>query len=940
MLATLWFDLAVVLPCNVAGGSSGGDSGDLTRFTIANVPNNSPLLWAHAVSVVLKTAAVLYLVAKASEGVSAQQGRAASRALAAAAPATRTLLADRIAPGTDVAALMERTFGEGCVEVEAPVVDHSAVAPLASLRAALHESLAASHAIEGSSHDGGGADKAGQNGSARAGATTASSSSPPASPRSPRLLAAKPRDFAATVRVPAASFDKELFDDVSLRLAALCRAALSKPRPSAASRAARLLRPAVFLTFVDAATARRAAAAHAPAASLLSPDDAGSGAAAPSASSAAELVRLSPAPDPADVVWANVGLYDTVQLRVHAVVAWALTLLLCAAYLAPASAITALSLVPPDTAERGTASALSRVPALSLLAKHPSAALAVEGATPPVLLACFSWVVPLILRWVTFAQGATTEHDLDRGMIAKSFLFSMFVVFLSSILSGDVSADVAAVVTAPLRVPNLLASRVPGSSHFFFSYALIQGIAASCAQLARWWQAVLYAARLRRGASAGPGRHGAWPAEPQPLGRFIPHLLLQILVLLIYSTVAPIMQPIQLLYFLCALLVAKSKVFGQHEKRYESHGRMWPLIRRCVVASLLLYQVVMSALFANKGVLSAAVLTGLFTVPPTLFLSWRMTARHEALLKRHASGAALAEGDAVASSAAVAAEEEMGDRVDKPLLAGRFASSSSSMHDDLEAAGRAGGGAAAAANGSRSSALLAHASASAPAPHGWGAPPPPPREDGAPPHPPPPVLASSSTTLDERLLRPRHGRSLSMSEPAARMHGYLHPGLACVDPGEASDDALRARFGPFRPPAAQPLSSVASSSAACARAGRLGVARHAGGAAVAAWAAKPACPDWARRPLASAARLLAGRHAQRWGDAGGGGGAPGGGLLPTAAATAAASASAAAGGEDWDAPTSMRALRQDALRRMLRATAAAEAAAATGGGGGGVAPLW
>lgn len=69
------------------------------------------------------------------------------------------------------------------------------------------------------------------------------------------------------------------------------------------------------------------------------------------------------------------------------------------------------------------------------------------------------------------------------------------------------------------QIPSLLASKVPGSSTFFFTYAVTVGMGTSGGQVARWLQTLLYALRPR-----GPGgEDGAkWPPEHQPMGRFIP----------------------------------------------------------------------------------------------------------------------------------------------------------------------------------------------------------------------------------------------------------------------------------------------------------------------------------------------------------------------------------------------------------------------------------
>jgi hypothetical protein len=61
LLCTAGFDLAAVLPANVAGGAALGPASDIARLTMAHVPDGSAALWVHFVSVLLKTGALLAL---------------------------------------------------------------------------------------------------------------------------------------------------------------------------------------------------------------------------------------------------------------------------------------------------------------------------------------------------------------------------------------------------------------------------------------------------------------------------------------------------------------------------------------------------------------------------------------------------------------------------------------------------------------------------------------------------------------------------------------------------------------------------------------------------------------------------------------------------------------------------------------------------------------
>lgn len=344
--ATAWFDLAVVLPCNLAGHYAGGSaalgaaaSSDLDRFTMAHTPPGSPLLWAHAASVVWKTGCVLLLLERRSAWLAAQQLRARRAQLVLNTPAVRTVLVTQIpaaaagpgggagvcAAGATLGAWLgggpggggggAPGCGSGLVERCTPVCADAALAPLAAERARLARRLAG---------------KRGREARGRA----AAAGGPAAPPPPPR---ARPR-CGGDRGVDAALLAEELLGELDARLGALRRAALAQP-PEAAL-AAGLLRPrAAFVTFRDARTASVA------------------GQAAQACDPAAW--RVAPAAEPGNVVWPNVGRYDASAAAALAAAGWGVAVVLCFLYIPPAVAIQARA---PEAARRRGLSGRPRPP--------------------------------------------------------------------------------------------------------------------------------------------------------------------------------------------------------------------------------------------------------------------------------------------------------------------------------------------------------------------------------------------------------------------------------------------------------------------------------------------------------------------------------------------------------------------------------------------------
>ena len=565
ILATAWFDLGVVLPINMHGNyveDNGRAVTDLDRFTMSHVQPGSSFLWVHAASCVFKTLVTLALLDRFSAWVMAQQLRA-RRAAPTSWASQRTVLVTHIPPGADVEATFKLWYGDAAVERVTQVVHTQVLQPLVAEKAALSQALQAARAQLASS---------------------------PGERPQRRVPALSPCGDS----VDAIDFATELLLECDSRLAAARRAVLAHP-PTAAS-AARLLRPAAFVTFKSARSASVAS-------QVVHACDVGTW-------------QVSAAVEPGNVLWDNVGRYTSSQALALKITSWVTTVVFCGMYLVPAAAIQSLTF----------ASNLAKVlPVFKSFLLDPARQSLVEGVLPSVLLFLLAWVWPIFLRLFTVWQGVTTWADVDRGMTAKGLLFNVLVGFISTVLSGAVASGLREFVDNPSRTPQLLAVKVPATSRFFMSYVILQGLGASFASVARWWQAVQYGARSRGAAT----EDAKWPPFHQPFGRLYPHILLQIQILVLFSTLAPIMHGVSLIgFFVPAITCAKVKMFYHHEKSYEGYGRMWPLVRVCVIFILVLYQLTMAGLLALKAGVYPAWVTGVATIPLTLLYHRRMAAKY------------------------------------------------------------------------------------------------------------------------------------------------------------------------------------------------------------------------------------------------------------------------------------------------------------------------
>jgi hypothetical protein len=120
---------------------------------------------------------------------------------------------------------------------------------------------------------------------------------------------------------------------------------------------------------------------------------------------------------------------------------------------------------------------------LHWLHKIPTTILkALGGVLPAIVLAILLAVVPMIMSYLAFFQGAQTGTEQERSVQNYYFAFLFVQVFLVvSISSGALQALTSA--TNITAIPETLATQLPKASNYFFSYMILQALSTSSGTL-------------------------------------------------------------------------------------------------------------------------------------------------------------------------------------------------------------------------------------------------------------------------------------------------------------------------------------------------------------------------------------------------------------------------------------------------------------------------
>lgn len=122
-------------------------------------------------------------------------------------------------------------------------------------------------------------------------------------------------------------------------------------------------------------------------------------------------------------------------------------------------------------------------PWLSWLSKLPEWLVsAVQGILPPLFLAILMALLPVMLRFLSRAQGVHTGMAIELTVQNYYFAFLFVQIFLVVSISSSFSTIFSSIKDVT-SVPSLLAQNIPKASNYFFSYMVLQAMSVSAAAL-------------------------------------------------------------------------------------------------------------------------------------------------------------------------------------------------------------------------------------------------------------------------------------------------------------------------------------------------------------------------------------------------------------------------------------------------------------------------
>ncbi|CAL9166175.1 unnamed protein product [Musa hybrid cultivar] len=295
------------------------------------------------------------------------------------------------------------------------------------------------------------------------------------------------------------------------------------------------------------------------------------------------------APEPHDVYWSNLWLPYR-QLWLRRIATLLASIIFMFLFLIPVTFVQGLSQL--DQLQQ-------RLPFLKGILKKTFVNQIVTGYLPSVILQLFLYTVPPTMMLFSTVEGPISRSGRKKSACAKVLYFTIWNVFFVNVFSGSVINQLNA-ISSPKDIPAQLAKAVPRQATFFITYVLTSGWASLSSEVMQlfglvWNFLKKYVFRIKED---DPASVPSFPYHTE-----IPRVLLLGLLGFTCSILAPLILPFLLVYFLLGYVVYRnqaSNIMNVYCSRYETGGRMWPIVHNTTIFSLVLAQIIALGVFGLK----------------------------------------------------------------------------------------------------------------------------------------------------------------------------------------------------------------------------------------------------------------------------------------------------------------------------------------------------
>ncbi|KAL0911066.1 hypothetical protein M5K25_019174 [Dendrobium thyrsiflorum] len=292
---------------------------------------------------------------------------------------------------------------------------------------------------------------------------------------------------------------------------------------------------------------------------------------------------VTEAPEPRQLIWKNLTkkFYER-QIWQYGV--YGIVFLTVVFYMIPIAAVSAFTTLQ---------NLRKYLPFLKVIVNQKAVKTILEAYLPQLALIIFLALLPALLLFLSKAEGIPSQGHVIRAASGKYFYFIVFNVFLGVTIGGTLFRSLKIITKQPKKIVNLLADSLPPNATFFVTYVALQFFVGYGLELSRLVPLIIFHLKKKYLCKTEAEVKEAWAPGDFGYATRVPSNMLIMIVVFCYSVISPIIIPFGVVYFGLGWLIARNQALNVYVPSYESYGRMWPHMHSRIVASLIIFQVLM-----------------------------------------------------------------------------------------------------------------------------------------------------------------------------------------------------------------------------------------------------------------------------------------------------------------------------------------------------------
>ncbi|XP_062096221.1 CSC1-like protein ERD4 [Humulus lupulus] len=223
-----------------------------------------------------------------------------------------------------------------------------------------------------------------------------------------------------------------------------------------------------------------------------------------------------------------------------------------------------------------------------------------EAYLPQIVLITFLSVLPMLLLFLSKAEGISSLSHAQRAAAGKFFYFTVLNVFLGVTLGGTLFSTFKEIQKNPNSIVELLASSIPQNAAFFISYVALKFFVGYGVELSRIVALTAFHIKRKLIFKTEAEEKEAWPTGDLGYHTKVPEDMLVVTIVLCYSVISPIIIAFGVAHVGIGWLVVRNQALNVYVTQYESYGQLWPHMVFRILAAMILYQVTMFGYFGVK----------------------------------------------------------------------------------------------------------------------------------------------------------------------------------------------------------------------------------------------------------------------------------------------------------------------------------------------------